>query len=382
MTRAVLILLCATFLQAGQVGLHREGDFWVETITGSQAAGDGDQLKINTAGNITVRGAGHDVVEFTVTRKIRAHSEAQARDAFQDSGASLTRQGHYLRLIVSDDGGVADLQVTVPRSLHSLIVGTESGTMEFTDLDGSIQAQTGGGEAHANHIKGSVDLATAGGAMRLGDVGGWVRVNTAGGDITADSIGGEARLVTAGGDITVQKAGANIRAETAGGKVRIAQAGGMVIATTAGGMIDIGHANGSVTAHNAGGGPILVGSAGGSVKCDSASGAIKVGSLDGATRLVTASGSVVAQLHGAKLVSDSYIATGSGDITVFIPYNLSVTIRAQNDGVSRVQSIVSEFSSLQIQFDGGTATARGDINGGGATLRIEGNSGTIWIKKK
>jgi hypothetical protein len=118
------------------------------------------------------------------------------------------------------------------------------------------------------------------------------------------------------------------------------------------------------------------------VKCDSASGAIKVGSLDGATRLVTASGSVVAQLHGSRLTSDSYIATGSGDVTVFIPYNLSVTIRAQNNGVSRVQSIVSEFPGLQIRFDGGTATARGDVNGGGATLRIEGNSGTIWIKKK
>ncbi len=376
------LVLAAVPLSAGQVGLHREGDYWVQTSTVSEAAGDAEMLKVNTIGNVTVRGGGRGTVDFTVTRKVRARNEADAREALQESGVSLTRQGRYVRLVVGDEAGPADLQVSVPRGLRAIVVATEAGNIDISDLDGSTQAQTGAGEGRVTRVKGSVDLTTAGGAMRLGDIGGWVRVNTAGGDITADSIGGEARLITAGGDITVQKAGAGIRAETAGGKVRIGQAGGAVIASTAGGMIDIGHAGGAVTAHNAGGGPILIGSAGGSVHCESASGAIKVGPFDGPMRLETASGSVVAQLRGSRLLSDSSIETGSGDITVFIPSNLSVTVRAQSNGAPRAQSIISEFPGIQVRLGDGETVARGEINGGGAVLRIECNSGTIWIKKK
>ena len=118
------------------------------------------------------------------------------------------------------------------------------------------------------------------------------------------------------------------------------------------------------------------------LRCENASGAIKVGSWNGTIHLATASGSVVAQILGEKLMGDSSVSTASGDITVYIPSNVGVTIRAQNDGASRAQGIVSEFQGVQVRMNGGTAFAAGAINGGGPILRLEGTGGTIWIKKK
>jgi DUF4097 and DUF4098 domain-containing protein YvlB len=376
-----VFLLTALGLVAGQPGPHREGDFWVETTTGSLTVGDGEQLKITLIGDVIVRGVGGHQVEYKLTRRVRTNSLAEAKEALEDSEVTLVRHAHYSRLAVDGETGPVTLEVTVPKSLSGLIVGTDSGTLDVGDFDGSVLAQTGAGDARLSHIKGSVDVSTAGGTVRLGDVGSSAKVNTAAGDITAESIGGEARLETGGGDITVQKAGANIRAVTGGGKVRLGQVAGSVIASNGGGgAIDIGRAGGTVNAHNSGGGPIFIGSAGG-IQCESASGAIKVGS-SGLMHVVTASGSVVVQFQGDKLLNNSYVSTGWGDITVFLPSNIKVTVQAQNSGSNSSKGIVSDFPDLRVAVSGGTVNARGELNGGGPLLRIQATSGTIWIKKK
>jgi hypothetical protein len=61
---------------------------------------------------------------------------------------------------------------------------------------------------------------------------------------------------------------------------------------------------------------------------------------------------------------------------------VGVNIRAENEGASRTEAIVSDFQSVQVRLNGGTAVAVGPINGGGPVLRLEGTGGTIWIRKK
>ncbi len=377
-----LAALAHGLLLAAPPALRHDGAFWVETTTGSEAVGEGDQIKITCLGNVTVRGSDHPEVAYTMIRRVRARDEAHAREQLEDAGVVLARQGRFLRLAVDDSAGPVELQVAVPRGLRAVLVGVESGNVEATDLDGNVQAQTSAGDVRFHHVKGSVDVKTSGGTLHLGDIGGWVRASTAGGDISADSVSGEARLETGGGDISVDSAGTSIRAETAGGKVRIGRASGAVIAITGGGIIDIGKVVGAVTAHNAGGGPINVASAGGGARCDSASGPIRVSNLSGSFRIATASGSVVAQFEGGRLLADSSVSTGSGDITVYLPSNLGVNVQARNDGASRAQGIVSEFSDLPVRLEGGMAVARGPLHGGGPVLRLEAASGTIWIKKR
>ncbi len=382
----VALLLISALAAGRQVagaesGPHREGNFWVETTSGSEAVAEGEQLKITALGDVVVKGGDRGDVSYTLTRRVRARSLAEAQELLQNAESSLARHGRYLRLAVDGETGPATLVVNVPRKLAGLLIGTNSGSVDVSDCNGNVLAQMRGGNARIHHVKGAVDITTAGGSVHLEDIGGWAKIRSAGGDITADSIGGQASLETAGGDIIVQSVGADIRASTGGGKVRIGQAGGSVVASNGGGgAIDIGKAAGTVSAHNSGGGPILIGSAGG-IECENASGAIKAGS-SGVLRLMTAAGSVIAQLQGDKLLSNSFVTTGSGDITVFLPSNLHVTVRAQNDGATRAEGIISEFPALRVSVDGGAVSARGVLNGGGPLLQIQGTSGTIWIRKK
>ncbi len=385
-TPSTLILLGASLLLssglfAADSGPRRDGEFWVETSTGSLATGDAEQLKITLVGDVVIHTGATPQVEYRLIRRVRVRSLAEARDALQNAETSLARHGRYLRLSVDGDTGPVSLQVTVPRSLAAVGVGTGTGSIEIDDFDGSFIAQSGGGDARIGRVKGNLDLSTGGGTLHIGEVGGWARVTSGGGDITAESIHGEASFQTLGGDITVRKAGGAIRAVTGGGKVRIEQAAGAVVASNGGGgAIDIGRAGGMVSARNTGGGPILIGSAAG-IQCESASGVIRAASSS-VMRIVTASGNVVAQFQGETLSSDSFISTGSGDVTVFLPSKLRVSIQAQNAGATRREGILSEFSSIRAAIAGGAAIASGSLNGGGPLLRIQGTSGTIWIRKK
>ena len=82
------------------------------------------------------------------------------------------------------------------------------------------------------------------------------------------------------------------------------------------------------------------------------------------------------------MASDSYLATGSGDITVSIPSNVSVTILAENDLADTPRRIVSEFPQVPVRRQGTHLVAQGAVNGGGPVLRISAGIGTIFIRRQ
>jgi hypothetical protein len=71
------------------------------------------------------------------------------------------------------------------------------------------------------------------------------------------------------------------------------------------------------------------------------------------------------------------LETGNGDVTVLIPSNLGVTIRAETDR----GRVVSDFPFAQ-RLMGMQVRAEGAINGGGPMLRIAGAGGTIFIRRQ
>ena len=123
-----------------------------------------------------------------------------------------------------------------------------------------------------------------------------------------------------------------------------------------------------------------VGAASG-VRCEAGTGAIRLTNISGAMRVSTAMGSIIASLLGGKL-AESFLSTGNGDITVVIPSNLGVTVRAENEMADTLQRIVSEFPGIPVRLQGTQVVAEGAINGGGPLLRISGTGGTIFIKKQ
>jgi hypothetical protein len=93
-------------------------------------------------------------------------------------------------------------------------------------------------------------------------------------------------------------------------------------------------------------------------------------------------GSIVAEILPGHPLEDSSLSTAFGDISVWIPSNVGVTVQAEYDGPGNQNAIRCDFPGLTIDSRSGGVIARGKINGGGPLLRLKGAGGRIEIKKK
>jgi len=378
---ALLVSGLLSVALAGEPPLTREGKYWVEVRSGSEPFAPASHLRIVSRGAVTLNGTPSPELSYALKIRVKAPSEAQARLLVKRFNLRLAKQaGNAVYLVVQRGDGMADLQVKAPRTLADTTIATTEGAVAFYDLDGGVQAETGGGAVTADRINGNIAVRTAGGDITLGAIGGNARCTTGGGTISARLVRGEATFETGGGDISAQEVHGLVRANTGAGRIRISNAGSAVIAFTGGGPIDVGQAHGVVTARNSGG-PVKVGSAEG-VRCENAGGGVNLDKISGSVHVSTAIGSIIASLLAGKPMSDSFLSTGGGDITVIIPSNLGVTIRAQNELAGNIRRIVSDFPGISVRVEGGQVVAEGPVNGGGPILRISGTGGTIFIKRQ
>jgi DUF4097 and DUF4098 domain-containing protein YvlB len=357
--------------------LIREGGRWVQTITERVPAAS--RLRVNTSGPVHLEGSAATEVAYTARLSVAARNEAEARRILERYRVRAVRAGEWLVLSAPGEPVVTTLSVKAPR-LEWAIVTTEDGAVEANGIDGPLDIESGAGELKCNRIRGDCRLTTGGGDIRVGEVDGGLHAATAGGRVIVKTVRGDAILETAGGDIEIGDAGANVRANTAGGAVRVTSAAGSVAATTGGGPIAIGRAGGLVIARNVAG-PVQVGAAAG-VRCESGTGGVRVNNVSGPLLVSTAAGSIVAGLLSGKPMADSLLETGNGDITVLIPQDLGITIRAENAFADTVKRIVSDFPSVPVRIEGMRLVAEGQVNGGGPLLRISGTGGTIFIKRQ
>jgi DUF4097 and DUF4098 domain-containing protein YvlB len=336
------------------------------------------RLKISAHGPVTLEGGVSKDLSYTIRVTVDARSEAEARRVLQQYVARVENQGQWTVLTAPGGPVITSVSVRAPR-LTAASVMTSDGKVSAAGIDGTLDVDTKGGEVVIDRILGEAKLVSGGGDIQVGQVGGSLRCATGAGKIWVRQVGGEATLETAGGDIVAQLMGGAVHAQTGGGGVHIGTAGGAVTAISGGGEIVIDKANGVVTLRNMAG-PVNVGSATGGVRCDSGSGGIRLANIAGPMRVATTMGSISASLLGSR-ISDSYLATGNGDITVLIPSNVGVTIQAQNSMADTVRRIVSDFAAIQPRRQGTRVVAEGAVNGGGPVLQISGTGGTIFIKK-
>jgi DUF4097 and DUF4098 domain-containing protein YvlB len=374
-----LIALLATAAAEAEPALRREGPFWVEVQKGSQQVVPRGNIRIRTIGAVTVKGVAGAELSYVVVKRVKARNEAQARRMLSAYRVQVSSRGQ-LTLVVRGGAEMADLNVTVPKDAGEVVIETRAGAVDASQFEGVVKAQTGGGRVTIDHMAGDVTARTAGGDISLGEIGGAARCVSGGGSIRAGVIHGQASLETAGGDIVVQQVDGPVHCSTAAGGIHIAQAGNIVIADTAGGPIDVDYAKGMVTAKNSSGGPIQVRTASGAT-CESAGGAINLTSAGGSLKAETAIGSIIARFQ-TQPAADSFLSTSHGDITVWIPSNLKVTVRAQNGSYSGQRRIVSEFPDITVKSVGFATLAEGALNGGGPLLRIAGSGGMIYIRRE
>jgi DUF4097 and DUF4098 domain-containing protein YvlB len=375
MRHTILVAFAWLPLAVAQQPVTCQNGKCTKLLRGSVAAAQ--RLRVNAHGPVTLEGGTSRVLTYTVKVAVSARTEAEARRLLQQYDLRVDQQGSWTVMTLPGGPVTSFLAIQSPR-LAQAVISTTDGVKAF-GVDGPLDVDTLAGELTVDRVQGDVKLQTGGGDVHVGQVGGALRCSTGAGHITVKSVRGESVLETSGGDIVAGDLGGVVRAQTGGGGVHIGTAGGAVTAISGGGEIVVDKAGGVVTLSTMAG-PVQVGCADG-VRCESGSGGIRLSNIAGPMRVSTSMGNILASLMGSRL-NDSYLATGSGDITVLIPSNVGVMIQAQNSMADTLRRIVSEFPAVQARRQGTRVVAEGAINGGGPLLQISGTGGTIFIKRQ
>jgi len=388
-SRLILIAgLAPTMLLAQVQGkLTQKGREWTEETTGSFAACQ--RLQAETpGGSVEVRGGFSPDIVYRALRHVQARTQEEARRKLAAVPLRAKRSGDLAELSLDDQKTAnvyVDYFVTVPKSLRRAVMETAGGNIVVENIDGEASASTAGGNINADQIGGATKVETAGGHLVLGLIRGKLTAQSAGGNISLREGQGEAILETAGGNINVENCARTVRAQSAGGDVTIKRCGGDVRLETAGGAIRLGVIDGIVVAETAGG-AIEVESARAVVRAGTASGPIRLRHIAGPVRAETAGGNISATVVANRASwAESLLETSMGDVTVYLPANLAVTIRARIDMAPSRQSIHSDFPLVfrDLRELPGMRELIGEaqVNGGGPPLVIRTVSGKIQIVK-
>src|SRR5262245_35636314 len=154
---AAALLIAMPGSGAEESKLTRDGAFWVQTITGSEVAAPGGRLRLSTRGPATVRGGEERQIRYTVTTRVKARSEGEARRLLRQFVVKTNRQGDMTILTIAHSGegsGSADLQVTAPRGFRDVTLEQHGGMVDVADLNGAVQVRSGGGGMKLDRISG------------------------------------------------------------------------------------------------------------------------------------------------------------------------------------------------------------------------------------
>ena len=381
--------LPTTATAAENTRIYRDGNGWVQEITGTIAAGKG--LKIaSSEGSIQVQGGSSQNVTYSIKKHVyRTTDEASARRDMTSFAVNVSRRGDYV--LIEAEGNHShgrfsvEFNVTVPKETSWVKLETLGGSVGVNGIDGSVKAETAGGSISVDKIGGPVLASTQGGSIHAGNVGSDVNLATAGGSISVEAIAGHIVANTSGGSVDIGSAKKDISVSTAGGSIHVGQCGGSLAASTAGGTIDIGDVGSNASLDSAGGGIRLV-SAKGWVKASTASGPIRLSNLSRGVVAETAAGPIEVEFTTSRgQFTESHLETAIGDITIYLPSDLGVTVKAAIE-VANGHGIRSDFPGLKIVTEGGDygpreVYAEGSLNGGGPILKVYTTNGNITFRK-
>lgn len=358
----------AAAAQTPNTRLYRaSGNEWIQEVTGTLPASK--QLRVkSSAGAIRVQGSQRGAIAYTIREHVRARSEEMARREISHLYFS-TSSGEIASLRAEcegSNGGYIDFEVQAPSQTSLVKLETQGGSVTAQNLSGKLEASTGGGGIQLDQIKGGIWASSGGGNIEIGKVGGDVVVETGGGNIHIDSAAGRIQARSGGGNLRIGD-GKLMDLETGAGGIVVNKCEGRIKAGTGGGSIELVDILGPAQVQSGGGG-------------------IKIGPIHGGLRAETGSGPIVATLAKGISFTDSRLETSVGDITVYIPADLGVTIRAAVE-MSRGYGIRSDFHELKVTESNARmgpreTYAEGALNGGGPLLHVHTSSGNIIFIRK
>lgn len=359
-------------------------------VYGTVTAHDGQRLRLVTdLGNVVIHTENSSgKVDYHVHLEADA-SEKNAKELLKSYAVNTreTPEGVYFRGQTFGRQLRGRLWVTVEINVpknYGLDVWTGGGNIESEDANGRVVLATAGGNITAGNIGGAARLTTDGGHITVKNVGGELSANTGGGHITTGSVGGSASLHTTGGHIRVASVKGGARLDTGGGNITLEQSGGELVAETAGGQIEVGEAAGLVRAKTGGGG-IRVVRVSGPTNLETGGGSIYLTQVDGMVKASTGAGGITAWfVTSPKRPGACDLQSADGDIVVYLPKQLPVTIDAQIMQGNEHRVIADPAFPLKVSYDEAADGSRriraeGALNGGGQVLRLRTVAGNIQL---
>jgi DUF4097 and DUF4098 domain-containing protein YvlB len=366
-----------------QVRVAQENGKWTRHITGSLAAARNLRVKIES-GSVRVTGGSQASIDYAVSNHSYASSEDKARREFDGYKISAYVRGDTAWVVGEWQGSKprrssSEFVINVPRNTEFVKVETDGGDLTATGIAGRVEGESGGGSLRLDDIGGAINAETGGGSIDVGTVGGDLSLRTGGGSIKVGSAKGKINAETGGGSVVVVYCLLGAVLETGGGSIEVQHCSGSLKVTTGGGSIDLGEIAGPAEIET-GGGSIRLSSATGAVRAETGGGSITLNGVPTA-RAETGAGGIVAKFVSGAERTDSVLETSAGDITVYLAPNLAMTIRASIE-LANGHRIRSDFAEIRVSTDGGewgpgTATAEGNLNGGGPVLKVRTTTGDI-----
>lgn len=380
------LAVCGVAQTEGVSKVYRDGNSWVEETAGTMPASR--LIKIHTnVGSVSVTGSQQPHITYVIRKRVNGYSEESARRAFEDLRVIASRQGDGAYFGGEGSGnwhrGSVEFNITTPRNVEIIRAKTDGGSLQFSHLNGRVEAESGGGTINLDDISGDIKSSTGGGTINVGAVNADLGIRTGGGEVNITSVGGRLSASTGGGGIHLENAKRDAIIETGGGNISVQNVGGDLRGSTGGGNIEVGSVNGTMDVETGGGSIRLTGGGTGPIKAQTGSGSIHCFKVTRSVRAETGAGGITAEFMTMNgKFSDSTLDTGVGDIIVYLPSDLKVSIHASIDVATSRDAIHSDLPGIRIRSENegygpGEMSAEGDLNGGGPVLKLHTSTGKI-----
>ena len=383
----LLAIALAIPMVAQQSRVYRDGDSWVEEITGTLPASR--QVRITTdMGSVQVQGSSPRVT-YVIRKRSYAPSEEAARRQFEQMRISTIKnaEGSSIEGRVANrnlERFNAEFVVQIPRRLGTVKVETRSGALSLSSIAAAVLGTTGAGGVKLDDLEGSVKISSGGGNVEVGRLEGDFSLTTGGGDVHIKNVAGQTRVNIGGGKVYIGSArGANI--QTGAGSIEVHKCAGDLGVSSGGGNLNLGDVTGAVVAETTAG-SVRLDSAGGRVRVTTGGGSVELFNLGQGVQVETGAGGITAEFVGKRgSFSDSSLHTAAGDVIVYLARDLPVTVHASSD-MATGHGILSDFSGLRITKLGGNLVPRsmyaeGALNGGGPVLNVRTIIGQIDFRQ-
>ena len=298
-------------------------------------------------GTIDIRTAERESVNVVVHRAAKFKTDRHATDLLKDFQVNINPKEGELQIEARFKDGKRywkrntdrlniHFDITVPQTFHGVYLKTAAGTITVQDFSGAVQSQTNSGELKFENITGPIFGNTVNGDVRLAQC--------------------DVRIEALRGDIEINNNIGSVDITTSGGSIRCVDVEGEIIGTTSGGNIKLIRCQGGTK----------VEASGGSIDLEN----------DGPFTAKTFGGSINAGISG-QLKGDSTIEASGGDITVSLPWNVSLKVDAKCSGGEIASELLEVMTADDEHISG---QLYGVVNDDGPLLKLRCIGGDIDLK--